>query len=302
MTRHEVRPTRGGPAGRRGPPTGETSAGETSAGSRVLAPAVAAPVGRERRSPSGPGSSDDAATRREGALPQPLPQALGRPVRRHAAVVVGGLLVLAALVVDLSVGGPVSRLDQAVQALDLRERWPGWVATSTVLDQMGTRWFVLPPLLLLAGVLGRRRRSLRPVVEVVALALVTTALVGVLKVATGRARPVTGDGDMFAHEWPVGQIFPSGHAANVAMGAAAVLLLLSRYSGVALRARWAVPVAVAPVVLMSAVSLHLGYHWVSDLVAGAVVGWVAVSGVAAVSRPPRERVRAADGAHPVASP
>ncbi|WP_299037815.1 phosphatase PAP2 family protein [uncultured Pseudokineococcus sp.] len=222
--------------------------------------------------------------------------ASARPLRLHATVVVVGLAVLLAVVADLWSGGPLSRLDDAVQALDLRGRWPGGVAAATVLDHMGARWFVLPPLSLLAVVLARRRRTLRPVLEVVVLALLTTAVVGALKTTTGRARPVTGDGDLFAHDWPVGLIFPSGHTANVAMGVLGALLLLSGYSRVVVRIRWAVPAAVAPVALMSSVSLYLGYHWVSDLVAGAVVGAVAVSAVALVSRPrrraPRER---ADG-------
>lgn len=193
--------------------------------------------------------------------------------------------MLAAVILDLSAGGPLSRLDAAVHALDLNRRWPGLLPVSSVLDHIGTRWFVLPPLLFLAVVLARRRRSWRPVVEVTAMAVATAVVVGALKVTTGRARPVTGDNDMFAYSWPVGQIFPSGHAANVAMATAGAVYLLSRHSRSEVPAVAAALLITAPVTLMSAVSVHLGYHWVSDLLAGAIVGLVTVSVVALMSAP-----------------
>lgn len=96
---------------------------------------------------------------------------------------------------------------------------------------------------------------------------VTNALVHALKALIGRARPPA---ELQLAETS-SDSFPSGHAA----GAAVVALVVG-----ALCARWWVRVALwvwALAVMYS--RLYLGVHWLSDVVAGAVVG-VAVGAAA----------------------
>lgn len=90
--------------------------------------------------------------------------------------------------------------------------------------------------------------------------LLTNGLVHALKALIGRARPPV--------EFQLGQVsgdsFPSGHAA----GAAVVAVLLSLLCG---RWWWRVVVWIWAVSVMAS-RLYLGVHWLSDVVAGAVLG------------------------------
>lgn len=92
--------------------------------------------------------------------------------------------------------------------------------------------------------------------------LVTNGLVHALKALIGRARPPA--------EFQLGQVsgdsFPSGHAAGAAVVAVLVSLLCARWWARAAVWIWAVAVMVS--------RLYLGVHWLSDVLAGAVLGAV----------------------------
>jgi membrane-associated phospholipid phosphatase len=100
------------------------------------------------------------------------------------------------------------------------------------------------------------------------------ALGVVLKVLVGRARPALPDPVSTAG----GSSFPSGHALGASIGCCLLLLLtlrfLSRRSRVA-----AVIVAVVVVVSVALARVVLGVHFVSDVLAGIMLGiaWVAVT-------------------------
>ena len=95
-----------------------------------------------------------------------------------------------------------------------------------------------------------------------------------LKLAVGRARPVLHD--PVAHAG--GQSFPSGHAFGSAAGCAVLLALAWPLLGRAGRAV-AATVAVVVAVSTSFTRIALGVHFLSDVLAGALLGlaWVAVS-------------------------
>ncbi len=142
------------------------------------------------------------------------------------------------------------------------------------------------------------RRLPRLALFVVVTMLGSSLLNGLVKAAVDRARPVLPDPVAHAN----GLSFPSGHAQS-AMVAASVLLLVFLP---ALRGRWRTAAVTAGVVFVLAVGfarVSLGVHFVSDVIAGYVLGaaWVAVT-TAAFSAWRRERgrppVAAAEGLEP----
>ncbi|GGO72689.1 phosphatase PAP2 family protein [Nonomuraea cavernae] len=114
----------------------------------------------------------------------------------------------------------------------------------------------------------------------VALWAVTTLTVGgllglALKVIVARSRPHLPDPVALAP----GDSFPSGHAVNVTLGVGVIMLLvlpsLPRWGR---RVAWAVGAFV--VLSVGYTRIALGVHWVSDVVAGIVLGVVVVAATA----------------------
>ncbi len=69
-----------------------------------------------------------------------------------------------------------------------------------------------------------------------------------------------------------GSSFPSGHSATAAAGWAAIALIVARW--VPARFRWSLAVgAVTIAVAVGASRALLGVHWLTDVLAGLIVGW-----------------------------
>ncbi len=128
------------------------------------------------------------------------------------------------------------------------------------LARVGNLWGdgrVQVPLSLSLWALGNSRNDARLAGDGYALAraqLLTATTVGLLKVAVRRERP---DGDAYA--------FPSGHTA-VAFATAAVLTR-RRGDGLA-----ALSLVLAGVTSMG--RIEVSRHWLSDVLAGATIGWI----------------------------
>lgn len=136
---------------------------------------------------------------------------------------------------------------------------------------------------LVAAILWWRTRSWR----LPGLLLLTMAgsavLTYVLKVAVGRQRPQV---SMVLGSVDTGYSFPSGHTLNslVFFGLAAALAWTSiRSTGVRLAVG---AVAVALAVGVAGSRIYLGYHWLTDVLAGWLVGvsWLCVVGTAYLVR------------------
>ena len=69
-----------------------------------------------------------------------------------------------------------------------------------------------------------------------------------------------------------GSSFPSGHSAAAAACWAAIALVVARRLPVGSR-RWAAAGAVAIAVLVASSRVLLGVHWLTDVIAGVIVGW-----------------------------
>lgn len=109
-----------------------------------------------------------------------------------------------------------------------------------------------------------------------------------LKGAVHRPRPPDADLFLRGTSWS----FPSGHAMGALIGCGMLGYLLIVYAVTTRRARWAVVVAAALVVLAVGLSrLYLGVHYLSDVLAGYAAGtlWLAacISGLEVARRWPR---------------
>ena len=178
----------------------------------------------------------------------------------------GGVLVL--LVADLLGTGSVDRADLAVRAAAAGvPRSEGAQQAALVADHLGLGLVCGVVLAVAAAATAWQRRRWEPVLLVVGAALLLNAVVGGLKLLLGRGQAVLGDPGLFAG----GMAFPSGHAANTAF-TAALLVHLVRSCGRSVRRATAVVAVLVPSAVTALVSLFLGFHWASDLLAGALVG------------------------------
>jgi hypothetical protein len=138
------------------------------------------------------------------------------------------------------------------------------------IDRIGQRLLCVP--LLLGGMwwLSRRLGSLRPLIIGVGATLLLNFAVGVLKLASGRESPRTGGPELFVGD---NVLFPSGHTANVIFHYGLLVALVLRYIDLSpWRRRLLVALVPATFLLMTGISVYRHTHWLSDLVAGGLIG------------------------------
>jgi len=186
--------------------------------------------------------------------------------QRRALFVAGGLLGAAGLfclliAVPVTLAGVV-RVDQTVLRLARTAENPPATVVAEALSLAGGVWVNWPLRIVAAVLLAVRRRF----VQLTAFALAVASsevLIGVLKSAYHRARPP--DSLIATSDFS----FPSGHAvagAVTAVGLVVVLLPPGR-----LRWRWEI-YAVSFAFLMALSRVYLRAHWLSDAVAGGLLG------------------------------
>ncbi len=200
------------------------------------------------------------------------PQVLGR--EEPALVAAPGLLaVITAVVVVLTAGlfavvgdhgtlASTQRLDDAWLRLMISGRAPPLTVIANAFNLLGLVYITLPVRLAIAGFLAVRRRWWQLAAFVAAIVM-SEILIGLLKAIYGRARPPD---SLVATS---GASFPSGHA--VAASVTAVAAVIALVPAGKWRAWWAVA-AVAFSILMGLSRAYLGAHWLSDAVAGILLG------------------------------
>jgi hypothetical protein len=129
--------------------------------------------------------------------------------------------------------------------------------------------------LVIAVWLAVRRRSLWPVAPVVAAFLVTGFAIMPLKLWTDRAAPASTLADKVEifNTLPPGEYslsYPSGHMVNTVVWYGILVLLLSPWLGRTAQ-RW---LRIAPPAIVFCTTIFLNYHWVTDSVAGLMLGVV----------------------------
>lgn len=125
--------------------------------------------------------------------------------------------------------------------------------------------------LVVAIVLAIRRRSLRPVLPVVSAFLLTGWALFPLKLLLHRAAPhapLAHAVELFSD--PSGRSYPSGHMVNTVVWYGVLALLLAPWLSTRLRRL----LRVLPPFLVFASTVYLGFHWITDSVAGLLLGIV----------------------------
>jgi membrane-associated phospholipid phosphatase len=219
---------------------------------------------------------------------QALLAAPGRDTVVTAAVLAVTAVVFAA-VADHGLLAHIQRLDDAWLRLMISGRSAPITAVAKVLNVLGLVYVTLPVRLAIAGYLALRRRWWHLAAFAGAVVL-SEILIGTLKGIYDRARP---PGSLVTTS---GASFPSGHAiaASVTVVAAVIALVPPGRR----RAAWGA-IAAGFSVLMGLSRAYLGAHWLSDAIAGILLGTsCALLAALVVSQPQRRWSAPRPGARP----
>ncbi|WP_229715656.1 phosphatase PAP2 family protein [Mangrovihabitans endophyticus] len=152
-----------------------------------------------------------------------------------------------------------------------------WIAR--VLNYLGQGGQVLMPLaLVLVGLVTWRRRSIRPLIVFAAAFVITYVTIGPLKIWFQRAAPhFTGpDRTVLFNDAALGNegvSYPSGHVANALVWYGVIALLLGALTG-GLSATAVAALRIVPPVVVFCTTTYLSFHWITDSVAGLLLGLV----------------------------
>jgi membrane-associated phospholipid phosphatase len=189
---------------------------------------------------------------------------LGRP--RQAALLTAAVVavtaVVFAVVADHGVLPRIQRVDDAWLRLMISGRAAPLTAIAKVFNVLGLVYVTLPVRIALAGFLALRRRWWHLAAFAVAI-VASELLIGSLKGSYDRVRP---PGSLVATS---GASFPSGHAiaASVTVVAAVIALVPAGRR----RIGWGAAAAAFSIV-MGLSRAYLGAHWLSDAIAGILLG------------------------------
>jgi len=185
--------------------------------------------------------------------------------RRDAAIAVAISAVTAvvfAVVANRGTLAHIQRLDDSWLRLMVSARTPPVTVIAKIFNVLGLVYVTLPVRIGIAGYLTIRRRWWH-LAAFAAAVLLSEILIGPVKAAYDRARP---PGALVATS---GASFPSGHAiaTSVTVFAAIIALVPAGRR----RAAWGLAAA-GFALLMAASRAYLAAHWLSDAVAGLLLG------------------------------
>ncbi|MGH8869355.1 MAG: phosphatase PAP2 family protein [Actinomycetes bacterium] len=209
---------------------------------------------------------------------------LSDPAIRRGLVTLGvlaGLLVV--VIVQVASGTGLVRLDVAAHRLGMENRWSTTWVVMKFLEVLGQRGPTAVEAFLIVGWIAWGNRSWRPVFVLTGSLVALNLFVGFLKLGFGRGKPYYGDPALFVD----GMLFPSGHAGNAVLTWAIVGYLIARYARVRSPRAWLIGTAVLTTVVTLVVgvaSVYYDTHWVTDLVAGWLVGGMVLQGAVLVDR------------------
>lgn len=191
----------------------------------------------------------------------------------------GALLALLTMIVVVT--GHLGSLDARVIAQFTPVPVSGAVhAAVTALSATASAGVGIVLIMLLGLVLAVRRRALLPLLITSTATLLLVVGVYVGKAAVGRARPIT---NLAVDPEPA---FPSGHSTTSVVMVGCLLLLLGAGWSTARRRTTLILLACYPAVV-GVCRLYLGLHWLSDVLAGWLLGVTIIGIVAALFGPSR---------------
>ena len=231
---------------------------------------VRAPVEAGQLCPADRGSR---AVRARGRMSRMSWRAVPGPERLVLLSAPGRDAVLATVAVLLTAGvfaavgdhgtlASIQRLDDGWLRLMVSGRTPPLIAIAKVFNILGLVYVTLPARIAVAGLLALRRRWWQ-LAAFTAAVVVSEVLIGVLKGIYDRPRP---PGSLVV---TTGTSFPSGHAVAASVTVIAAVIALVPPGR---RRAWWVLAAMAFSILMGLSRAYLGAHWLSDAVAGILLG------------------------------
>jgi membrane-associated phospholipid phosphatase len=193
---------------------------------------------------------------------EPLILAAPRRDAAIAAVVSALTAVVFAVAANRGALSHIQRLDNSWLRVMISVRNPPVTVIAKIFNILGLVYVTLPVRIAIAGYLAFRRRWWH-LAAFAAAVLLSEVLIGPVKAAYDRARP---PGSLVAIS---GASFPSGHsiATSVTLFAAVIALVPAGRRRVA----WGLAAAVFAV-LMGLSRAYLAAHWLSDAVAGLLLG------------------------------
>jgi membrane-associated phospholipid phosphatase len=205
-------------------------------------------------------------------------------------------VLLVAAFVGLTVAlahGHLLTLDQRVADWAFAHQPAPIYWTARAVNYLGQGGQVLMPVaLILTGVLAYRTRSWRAALPFAAAFVLTYITIGPLKIWADRAAPRF-DGPAKAvmfNPYASGakaMSYPSGHMGNSLVWYAVIALLIALLVQRPLRTWEWFAVRVLPVVALFCTTVYTGFHWLTDSIAGVLLGLVLAR---LIERVPWERV------------
>ncbi|MEU8815925.1 phosphatase PAP2 family protein [Actinoplanes sp. NPDC048796] len=189
------------------------------------------------------------------------------------------LAAFVALTVAL-INGHLLTLDQRVADWAFAHQPDPVYWTARVLNYFGQGGQVLMPVaLILTGVLTWRTRSVRAVLPFVAAFLLTYVTIGPLKIWADRAAPRFDGPDKTVMHNPYASgaeamSYPSGHLGNSLVWYAVLAFLIAALLRRPLSSRETILIRVVPVAIVFCTTVYTGFHWLTDSVAGLLLGLV----------------------------
>ena len=199
------------------------------------------------------------------AVPGPERLVLLSAPGRDAVLATAAVLLTAGVFAAVGEHGTltsVQRLDDGWLRLMVAGRTPPLTAMAKVFNILGLVYVTLPARIAVAGLLALRRRWWQ-LAAFTAAVVMSEVLIGLLKGIYDRPRP---PGSLVV---TTGTSFPSGHAVAASVTVIAAVIALVPPGR---RRAWWVLAAMAFSILMGLSRAYLGAHWLSDAVAGILLG------------------------------
>ncbi|MEV6430619.1 phosphatase PAP2 family protein [Nocardia sp. NPDC051463] len=185
-----------------------------------------------------------------------------------AASRVGGLLIAFAIfAIQVSDNGWLTGADAPTRNWFIAHRTPWMDTTARVITTLGSPGAAMALAALFGAWLSWRARSALPIIVIVATGAAASATSTTLKLMVGRVRPPIETQQVITTDYS----FPSGHATSTSalVGITVAILMIGRSRQ--FRALSSAAAALL-ITLVAASRLYLGVHWLTDVIAGALLG------------------------------